>query len=199
MTNGQTSIPLLAYAGDSAPTSLASQQCVKLTPTPTTTVLTEDQPAFTMTKVFVEMAVEFQQESDRELIDNTALLLVLTRGDVNQLQLQDALNGVVWDATPTEGGLRLDQAQASQKIPVTIIGGEVSFAISEGETASTFGGVVRFRYCGSPISDEIVDGGRPFTFPANVGWNWWIYNYGPTVTSATALASGITRHWGKWL
>lgn len=199
MTNNQTSIPLLAYAGDAAPTSLAAQQCVKLTPTPTTTVLTEDQPAFTMTKVQVAMSVEFQQESDRELIDNTALLLVLARGDVDQSQLQDALNGKVWDATPAEGGLRLDQAQASQKMPVLIVHGEVDFVVSEGETASTFGGRVRFNYVGSPIQPEIVDGGRPYTFPANVGWNWWIYNYGPSVTSSTAVASGITRHWGKWL
>lgn len=193
MVNQRISIATLSYNVTTEVQGLPTKQANELPSTPLVD-LTEDQPAFMMSLVDVDIALEFQQEGIRELIENTNLQLVLTRGDISDAQLQGTLDGDVWDATPAEGDSRLRQVQDAQRIPVCVVKPRVEFTESESGDA-VFGGLVRYQYTGPPLN--VVK--KPFTFPENVGWKWSIFNNGPSSTSTACTLSGNIRHWGKWL
>ncbi len=186
-------MPYQAMSSDTAGASLATRTAILATVVPEQGLI-EDQPAFTMTHLSVDVYLEFQQEAERDLAENTNLVLCLVRGDVSLQQLQDIMDGSVWDATPAAGTARLPAVQNSQGNLVRAIKGEVEFVVHE-LSAASFGGLMRYRFDGKPLRF----GEGKYTFPANVGWKFLWYNQGHATTTTSVISGGDIRSWGIWL
>ncbi len=186
-------MPVLSVASDTAMASLAAKTAALVSGLSGIGALTEDQPPFLMTKIDLDLIMEFTNEGERNLRESSGPLLILTSGEVSIAQLAAVMDGLVWDATPAVGGVPLQEVQNQQGRIILIVKPELDPVVKE-LVAATYGRIARYRYTGDPKQL-----GGSWTFPENTGWQWIWYNHTNAIVDASAIADGYFRHWGKWL
>ncbi len=194
VTNGKISMPYFNLGADISMRNKLGREAANVVYTQGGMSLKEDQPPFLMTRVDIDLAMEFSNEGERTFRECMSMQLVLVDGMMTPAELQQIMILEPWDATPAAGGQTLAELQTEQKRVILVI--KPNRLFTQGENAAgTMGGMVAYQYRGAPMGEE----GGSWTFAENVGWKWMWYNNSSATGAGSLTADGNIRHWGKWL
>ena len=190
----QMSIPFDAITDGTALNSLGSQAAASFDATHQLTALEVDT---VLTRIAVHLRMDATGLSQSNAINARSWCLVLANGIIDATELAAIMDGGFADQTPSAGGQSIVEAQDSQKKIISVLYPQTdALTIDPSDEAHTL--QMSIDYEGPPLTHRMNKGDGSWYFGKDMGWKWFVYNYGNLTIPGTTSTNALIRYWNKY-
>ncbi len=190
----QMSIPFDAITAGTALNSLGSQTAASFDATHQLTALEVDT---VLTRIAVHLSMDTTGLSHTNAAAARAWCLVLANGIIDATEVAAIMDGGFADQTPSAGGQTLVEAQDSQKKIITVLYPElVGMVIDPSDEAIAIQQDIHYE--GPPLTHRAAKGDGSWYFGKDMGWKWFVYNYGAITFPGVSSQNALIRYWNKY-